>query len=172
MDALKFGRTSDEEDPMEKYPFVIRCEKKTASYSEEEQFLTMLDGAIQLGLQVSVSIAVSALPVIEKINEIFIRRGIHARVLAERSDEAVDYVASATAGGLAGGALGGAVGWLTLVVTRAPVIPYIGVPVAVLAGLGALAGLIATRKGHSITAHLKEERLQIELDPTPPPLAA
>ena len=153
--------------------FEIQYGKGTASYRDEGPFLATVDSFTQLGMNFSVSIAISALPVIDKINEVLIRHGVHAKVLADQSDErALDYLASGTAGGLAGGVLGGAVGWLTLVAARAPAIPYIGVPVAVLAGLGALAGLIATRKGHSITAYLKEDRLQIEFDPTTTPLAA
>lgn len=157
---------------MSKAPYEIYFGKRTASYREEGPFLTTFDSFTQLGMNFSVSIAISALPVIDQINEVLIRHGVRAKILADQSDEALDYLASATAGGLAGGTLGGLVGLLTLLATRAPAIPCIGVPVAVLAGLGALAGLIATRKGHSITAYLKEDRLQIQFDPTPLPLAA
>lgn len=158
---------------MGKPPFEIQCGERIASYSDEGPFLATLDSFTQLGMNFSVSIAIVALPVIDKINEVLIRRGVHAKILADQSDEqTLDYLASVTAGGLAGGTLGGLVGLLTLLAARAPVVPYIGVPVAVLAGVGALAGWLATRKGFSITAYLKEDRLQIQFDPIPPPLAA
>lgn len=157
---------------MGKHLFEIRHQQVTASYSDVEQFLAGVETALRLHLKVSVAIALSALPVIDRINELFIRHGLVAKVNVAQSDErALDYIASATAGGLAGGTLGSLVGWLTLVATRAPVLPTIGIPLAVLAGIGAIFGLIATRRGYSITAYLREDRLEIDLIEAMPLLA-
>lgn len=161
---------------MNQHAFMIQHERGVATYGEENQdeFLAALDSLLQLGLEVSVSIAVSAVHIVDDIGNIFRKRGFRARILADSDERAIDYIATGFAGAVIGGSIGGAVAWLTLAVSRVPALapsigislaPSIGIPMAVCATLGTIIGMVATKRGYSITARLREERLLINAMP-------